>query len=117
MFEISNFKSQISGDWTSTAALIRRLMRRVRSVGCLLPTAICLLSLTASNGAFAQSCPYCYANAAAQAPGMLHALRAGILVMMLPCLAMFVVIFGAAYRRRNSFNAEDLGHWEKSPTK
>ena len=48
---------------------------------------------------------------------MLHALKTGIFVMMLPCLAMFVVIFGTAYRRRNSFNAENMEEWEESKSK
>ena len=108
VFEMSNFKFQIR----------RGLARVRRRLSCLLPTAFCLLLLSAST-AYAQNCPYCYANAAAQTPGMLHALKTGVLVIMLPCLAMFIVIFGVAYRRRDSFNAEsadavDAG-WEAGP--
>ena len=51
-------------------------------------------------------CPACYKNAAAQTPGLLQALRTGILVMMFPSLLMFIVIFAVVFRRRNSFNAE-----------
>jgi len=64
-----------------------------------------LAALASSSAAFAQSCPACYQNAAAQAPGMLHALRAGVLVMMFPSLLMFIMIFGVLFRRRNNFNS------------
>jgi len=63
-----------------------------------------LVTLLSCNAAFAQSCPACYANAAAQTPGMLQALKTGILVMMFPSLSMFIVIFAVVYRRRESFN-------------
>lgn len=64
-----------------------------------------LAALASSSVVMAQTCPACYQNAAAQAPGMLEALRMGVLVMMFPSLLMFILIFGVAYRRRNSFNA------------
>ncbi len=54
----------------------------------------------------AQTCAACYNNAAAQTPGLLHALRTGILVMMFPSLSLFIVIFVVAFRRRNSFNVD-----------
>ena len=75
-------------------------------------TAVILAAFGGQSEGFAQSCPACYANAAAQMPGMLRALKTGILVMMLPCLAMFIVIFTVAYRRRAAFNAESSGEWE-----
>jgi hypothetical protein len=65
-----------------------------------------LATLVSSNAVFAQSCPACYANAAAQTSGMLQALRTGILVMMLPSLSMFIVIFAIVYRRRKSSGEE-----------
>src|SRR5512146_960218 len=64
-----------------------------------------LPALVSSSLAFAQMCPACYQNAAAQAPGMLQALKTGVLVMLFPTLLMFVLIFGVAFRRRNSFNS------------
>lgn len=89
IFQISNLKSRMR----------RGLVRMVA------PAAVALAALGHPSAGFAQSCPACYANAA-QAAGMLHALKTGILVMMLPCLAMFMVIFAVAYRRRAAFNAE-----------
>ncbi len=65
--------------------------------------AVGLAAWASSSAAFAQTCPACYNNAASQAPGLLQALRTGVLVMMLPCLAMFIVIYAVLYRRRNSF--------------
>lgn len=95
VFEISNFKLQIRHGLARASAL----------------AAVLLSAVSASTG-YAQTCPYCYANAAAQTPGMLQALRTGILVMLLPCLTIFVIIFAVAYRRRESFNAESVGDWE-----
>jgi hypothetical protein len=65
-----------------------------------------LAALACSSVALAQTCPACYNNAASQNPGLLQALKTGILVMMLPTLIMFVVIFTVLYRRRNSFHAQ-----------
>ena len=64
-----------------------------------------LIALATSSVAIAQTCPACYNNAAAQSPGLLHALKTGILVMMFPTVIMFIVIFTVLYRRRNTFHA------------
>ena len=88
-FQISNLKFQI-----------RPVVARV------VVALATLATLLSCHAVFAQSCPACYANAAAQAPGMLQALKTGILVMMFPSLSMFIVIFAVAYRRRKSFNDE-----------
>jgi hypothetical protein len=89
VFQISNLKLRV-----------RRGLARMATLA-----AIVLAAFGHPSAGFAQSCPACYANAA-QAAGMLHSLKTGILVMMLPCLAMFMVIFAVAYRRRAAFNAE-----------
>ncbi|MHB8653088.1 MAG: hypothetical protein ACYDA9_04325 [Terriglobia bacterium] len=68
--------------------------------------AAALALLASPSQMFAQMCPACYSNAVAQTPGLLQALRIGILVMMFPSLMMFIVIFVVVFRRRNSFNAE-----------
>ena len=86
-FQISNFKFPI-----------RPLVARIAVALAALAT------LFAPNSVLAQSCPACYANAASQIPGMLQALKTGILVMMFPSLSMFIVIFAVAYRRRESFS-------------
>lgn len=71
--------------------------------------AAALAVLASPSEVFAQICPACYSNAAAQTPGLLQALKTGILVMMFPSLLMFIVIFAVVFRRRNSFNAESDG--------
>jgi hypothetical protein len=73
--------------------------------GFLARVSAALAMLASSSLALAQTCPACYNNAASQNPGLLQALKTGILVMMLPTLIMFVVIFTVLYRRRNNFNA------------
>ena len=65
--------------------------------------------LASPTHVFAQMCPACYSNAAAQTPGLLQALKTGILVMMFPSLLMFIMIFVVVFRRRNSFNTESDG--------
>jgi len=95
IFQISKFKSRVGRGLARASAL----------------AAVLLSAVSASTG-YAQTCPYCYANAAAQTPGMLQTLRTGILVMLLPCLTIFVIIFSVAYRRRESFNAESVGDGE-----
>jgi len=91
-FQISNLKFQISDLQHPIRAKLLRI-----SAG--------LAALASSSVALAQTCPACYQNAATQAPGMLQALRTGVLVMMFPSLLMFILIFGVLFRRRNSFNA------------
>ena len=69
-------------------------------------------ALASPSQVFAQMCPACYGNAAAQTPGLLQALKTGILVMMFPSLLMFIVIFVVVFRRRNSFNEESDGEMD-----
>jgi hypothetical protein len=78
-----------------------------------------LAALASSSVAFAQMCPACYQNAASQAPGMLQSLKAGVLVMLFPTLLMFILIFGVAFRRRNSFNAgtDERNEFDPDPAK
>jgi len=84
-FQISNFKLPF-----------REILARISAA---------FVALASSSVALAQTCPACYNNAASQSPGLLQALKTGILVMMLPTLVMFVLIFTVLYRRRNSFRA------------
>jgi hypothetical protein len=52
---------------------------------------------------FAQSCPFCYTQAAASSSQFLHALRSGILILVIPPMLMSIGFGVMAYRRRNSF--------------
>ena len=64
------------------------------------------LSLTPfiiSATAHAQGCSLCYTQAAAAGARMIHALRGGILVLIIPPLFLSVGITVLAYRKRNQF--------------
>jgi hypothetical protein len=58
------------------------------------------------SAARAQSCALCYNAAAAAKATAIQALRHGILILLLPPLAMFIGIFAVAFRRSNSFSSE-----------
>jgi hypothetical protein len=49
----------------------------------------------------AQGCAMCYQGAAASGAQGAAALRHGIMILMVPTLALFVGIFGLIYHRRN----------------
>lgn len=51
--------------------------------------------------ASAQGCAMCYQNAVASGPKGQEALRHGILILLIPALALFGGIFVAIYRRDN----------------
>jgi len=57
--------------------------------------------------AHAQGCAMCYTSAAASKAGALHALRSGILILLVPVLAMCAGIFVVIYRSRNRFCGAD----------
>ena len=59
--------------------------------------------LSSSALAYAQGCAMCYTSAAASKAGAVHALRSGILILLLPALIMFAGIFVVIYRSRNRF--------------
>ena len=54
--------------------------------------------------ASAQGCAMCYNNAAAANPAAIHALRSGILVLMIPPVLIFTGVCLFALRNRNRFN-------------
>jgi hypothetical protein len=59
--------------------------------------------LSSSALAYAQGCAMCYTSAAASQAGALHALRTGILILLVPVLVMCAGIFVVVYRSRNRF--------------
>lgn len=69
------------------------------------------LLLCSSSQIYAQGCAMCYTSAAASKAGALHALRSGILILLLPVLAMCSGISVIIYRSRDRF----LGAAEWSP--
>jgi hypothetical protein len=59
--------------------------------------------LSSSTLAYAQGCAMCYTSAAASKAGAIHALRSGILILLVPVLVMCAGIFVVIYRSRNRF--------------
>jgi len=53
--------------------------------------------------AFSQSCALCYTQAASAGARMIHALRSGILVLIIPPMFLSVGITWLAYRKRYQF--------------
>ena len=66
--------------------------------------AVLIAVLTAPALASAQGCAMCYNNAAAANPAAIHALRSGILVLMIPPVLIFTGVCLFALRNRNRFN-------------
>jgi hypothetical protein len=56
--------------------------------------------------AFAQNCALCYSQAAGGGSRLIQALRSGILILVIPPMAISVGIAVMAYRKRNQFNDE-----------
>jgi hypothetical protein len=55
----------------------------------------------------AQGCAMCYNDAAAARAATIQALRSGVLILLLPVLALFIGIFAMAFRSRNRFREFD----------
>ena len=66
-----------------------------------------LVALATSTAAWAQTCPLCYRAAAASRAGALAALRSGVLILMIPPVAIFGLVTLIAVRRRDRFNDEE----------
>ena len=56
--------------------------------------------------AFAQNCAMCYNTASAAKPGAIHALRTGILVLLVPPVLMFICIFARVFRSKERSDGE-----------
>ncbi len=64
------------------------------------------LSLLAPTLLFAQNCALCYTQAAGSGSRMIHALKSGILVLVVPPMLICVGITWMAYKKRNQFNED-----------
>jgi hypothetical protein len=62
-----------------------------------------LVMLALPRPAFSQSCALCYTQAASAGARMIHALRSGILVLIIPPMCLSVGITWLAYRKRYQF--------------
>lgn len=63
--------------------------------------------LTFNSLCYAQSCALCYTQAASAGSRIIHGLRSGILVLIIPPMFMSAGITVLAYRKRNQFNRSD----------
>jgi len=57
----------------------------------------------------AQSCALCYTQAASSGSRIIHGLRSGIIVLMIPPALMSIGITALAYRKRNQFHEQTKG--------
>lgn len=68
-----------------------------------------LIALLTPALAFAQNCALCYTQAASSGSRMIHALKSGILILMIPPMCICVGLTVMAYKTRNQFN-DDVDH-------
>jgi hypothetical protein len=54
----------------------------------------------------AQNCALCYTQAAGSGSRMIHALKSGILILMIPPMGICIGLTVMAYRKRNQFNED-----------
>ena len=54
--------------------------------------------------ASAQNCALCYTQAAGSGSRMIHALKSGILILMIPPMGICIGLAVMAYKKRNQFN-------------
>lgn len=73
----------------------------------MLGATVAVLVLLGSTTVWAQTCPLCYRAAAASKAGAIAALRRGVLILMLPPVAIFGIVTWIAIRRRDRFNEAD----------
>lgn len=60
----------------------------------------------------AQGCAMCYQSAAASGARLIHALKSGIVILMIPPLLMTGAFARLVYRKRNLCNEEFVEHHE-----
>ena len=53
---------------------------------------------------FAQNCALCYTQAAGSGSRMIHALRSGILILVIPPMGICIGLTVMAWKKRNQFN-------------
>ncbi|MDQ1410430.1 MAG: hypothetical protein QOJ41_2165 [Acidobacteriaceae bacterium] len=66
--------------------------------------AVLLIALLTPALAFAQNCALCYTQAAGSGSRMIHALKSGILILMIPPMCICIGLTVMAYKKRNQFN-------------
>ena len=71
---------------------------------------LAFLLLISPRELHAQGCAMCYQNAAASGARIIHALKGGIVILIIPPLLMTGAFARLVYRRRNIFNEEFVEH-------
>jgi len=67
---------------------------------------LAFLLLSSPTHLYAQGCAMCYQSAAASGARLIHALKNGIVILMIPPLLMTGFFARLVYRRRNLCNGE-----------
>lgn len=65
-----------------------------------------ILAIASPNVVFAQGCALCYTQAAGGGSRLIHALRSGILLLVIPPVLICMGIAIMAYKKRNQFNED-----------
>ncbi|MGB2604774.1 MAG: hypothetical protein WBC78_14340 [Candidatus Sulfotelmatobacter sp.] len=73
---------------------------------------LAFLFLISPTQLHAQGCAMCYQSAAASGARLIHALKSGIVILMIPPLLMTGVFARLVYTRRNLCNEEFVDHRE-----
>jgi len=73
---------------------------------------LAFLLLSSPTHLYAQGCAMCYQSAAASGARLIHALKNGIVILMIPPLLMTGFFVRLVYRRRNLCNEEFVDHRE-----
>jgi hypothetical protein len=77
---------------------------KLNTVRLLKRVAACAAVVLSPSALYAQSCVMCYQSAAASGPRTIHALKAGILILMFPPVLITAGVVYLAYTRRDKFN-------------
>ena len=67
---------------------------------------LAFLLLILPQNVCAQGCAMCYQSAASSGARLIHALKSGIVILIIPPLVMTSAFARLVYRRRNLFNEE-----------
>jgi hypothetical protein len=73
---------------------------------------LAFLLLVSPTHLHAQGCAMCYQSAASSGARLIHALKNGIVILMIPPLLMSGAFVRLVYRRRNLCNEEFVDHRE-----
>jgi hypothetical protein len=77
---------------------------KLNTVRLLKRVVACAAVVLSPSALYAQSCVMCYQSAAASGPRTIHALKAGILILMFPPVLITAGVVYLAYTRRDKFN-------------